>query len=115
EAKEAVKTARNQAWTAYRGSIRENQETVNGLLKASLAEANRKEEIKEVVKQLSSVQFPIRRDIVQAASKAVRILRDENIPAREELIKWLEGAREVNKQRYNTYLYATGKQSPLNV
>src|SRR5690606_32425011 len=115
EAKEAVKTARNQAWTAYRASFKEDQETVNRLLKASLAEANRKEEIKEVVKQLSSVQFPIRRDFVQAASKAVRILRDENIPAREELIKWLEGAREVNKQRYNTYLYATGKQSPLNV
>src|SRR5690606_23271778 len=61
EAKEAVKTARNQAWTAYRASFKEDQETVNRLLKASLAEANRKEEIKVVVKQLSSVQFPIRR------------------------------------------------------
>src|SRR5690606_21898555 len=34
EAKEAVKTARNQAWTAYRASFKEDQETVNRLLKA---------------------------------------------------------------------------------
>lgn len=115
EAKETVKAARNEAWTAYRASFREDQEALNRMLKSSLADSRHKEEIREVMKQLASVQFPIRRDFIQAAAKTLRIVRDENIPVRDELRSWLGEAKKVNEKRYNSLLYAEGKQSPLNV
>lgn len=115
EAKETVKAARNEAWSAYRASFKEDQDALNRMLKSSLADSRHKEEIREVMKQLASVQFPIRRDFIQAAAKTLRIVRDENIAVRDELRSWLSEAKKVNEKRYNSLLYAEGKQSPLNV
>lgn len=115
QAKDKVKADRDEAWAAYRASYKEDQEKVNGLLKALVKETGRKEPVKEIIKQLSSVQFPIRRDFVQAASRALRVIRDEKVPSKQALKDWLWESKAANEERFNTFLYAPGEQSPLRV
>ncbi len=115
EAKAKVKAARDEAWSAYRQSYREDQDSVSALLKSLIRETENREDMTEVARQLSSVQFPIRRDFVHAASKALRIVRDEEVPSKSALKAWIGQARKANEERFNTFLYASGKQSPLLV
>ncbi len=115
QAKETVKAARDTAWSAYRLSYKEDQEAIISLLKTAVGESRHKEELKAILKQLSAVQYPIRRDFLHAAVRALQVLRDENTTARNELKRWLENAKRANEERFNTFLYASGAQSPLNV
>lgn len=115
EGREAVKAARIEAWTTYRASYKQDQEAVSRLLNAAVSESARKKELKEVITQLGTVQFPIRRDFTQAASKALRIVREEEIPSRHSLKNWLDESKKANYQRFNTLLYAEGEHSPLSV
>jgi pyruvate/2-oxoglutarate/acetoin dehydrogenase E1 component/TPP-dependent pyruvate/acetoin dehydrogenase alpha subunit len=116
EAKEVVKLARDEAWTAYRSSFKTEQEKLTSLLKNLSEESASKEVIKrEVVKPLAAVQFPIRRDFRHAAVSALRIVSGEKVSSKEALISWLTESDRENAARFSTHLYAQGASSPLLV
>lgn len=116
EAKEKVKSARDEAWKSYRASFEGDSESVSALLKSIAEETTKKEELKQrVIRPLASVQFPIRKDYMHAASAALRIIRNEDLPTKSALKRWLADAAIRNEKRYSTHLYADGEQSPLSV
>ncbi len=116
DAREIARSSRNAAWKAYRAPIESDFKAVAQLLETAATESTRHAEaLASSREELQKTYVPIRRDIIGTVRKALRILRTEAIPARQQLKTWLTDALEVNQARYGTHLYSESDESPLRV
>lgn len=115
EAKNEVKEAKQAAWKAFTGEIKDELNQVADLLDALASESRKSDEISDIKKQVKAPMVPMRKDIVSAAKKALRVVRGEDTEAKKQLISWLDENMEANRKRYDTHLYSETKDSPLKV
>lgn len=111
---ETVNEAKNRAWDAYMDPLKEEKEFVVGRVKELNKEVNDKR-LAILAQNLKARPNAIRKDIIPVAQKAIRYSKGMDVPARKELIDWLEESRKVNKKRYNTHLLSETRYSPLNI
>jgi pyruvate/2-oxoglutarate/acetoin dehydrogenase E1 component len=62
-------------------------------------------ELNDVKERLANLPSILRRDVHSAAHEALRILRDEEHPAKQVLIQWKNEQDEINTKRYGSELY----------
>lgn len=115
EAKQEVKEAQKAAWQAFKDEMTGELNEVEGLLNNLVNESGQADEIKKLIKQMKTPMQPIRKDIVSAAKKAMRLTRNEDSSARKAVNNWLQQSKEANDERYHTHLYSETKYSPLNI
>ncbi|NDK56001.1 alpha-ketoacid dehydrogenase subunit alpha/beta [Pontibacter fetidus] len=115
EAKEAVRVARTNAWTAFDTGIKEDHAVALQLLDNLAAASEHITEIATITEELRKVTVPIRSDAVRAVRKALRYVRDERNAAKRELVGWLEQTIGENADRFNSYLYSQSEESALLV
>lgn len=116
--KEAQKEARQQkasAWKKYYDPIQEEISVALGILENLANDSSAGEAVLAVKNDLQNALTPIRKDIIKSAKKALRITKDEDTDARQQLMDWLENAIEENKERYNTHLYSQSKYNAMEV
>jgi pyruvate/2-oxoglutarate/acetoin dehydrogenase E1 component/TPP-dependent pyruvate/acetoin dehydrogenase alpha subunit len=109
EAKEHVKTGKQQAWEKYISPIKAQAAKTVELLTAF--EKNNPE-IKNIVNDLNINREPMRRDVLKALSKSLDIIGEEN---GIEVNNYYEELKTLNAGLYNTFLYNQGPKSALNV
>lgn len=115
-AKEVAKEARNRAWKAVRDELNNEATTIITLLEQVAEEAPAcASQVLDIVKQLQQTYNPIRKDFSLALRKALRILHKEGGAAHARLSSFLSNYLQENEQRFNTFLYAENKFSPLLV
>ncbi|HYW34850.1 MAG TPA: thiamine pyrophosphate-dependent enzyme [Balneolaceae bacterium] len=115
KAKKEVRQEKKLAWQTFRKEIKQELLTVDEMLQNIASESVSDNKVRNIIKQMKVPKVPIRRDIISAAKKVLRITRSEHIPERKELIEWLERSEKENKQRYDTHLYSESELSPLRV
>ncbi|MER2997187.1 alpha-ketoacid dehydrogenase subunit alpha/beta [Pontibacter populi] len=115
EAKDAVRVARTNAWSAFDAGIKEDHAEALQLLDDLAAASEHITEIATITEELRKVTVPIRSDAVRAVRKALRYVRDENNAAKRELVGWLEQTIGENADRFNSYLYSQSEESALLV
>lgn len=115
EGKKEVSTQKRAAWTAYLNPIKEEQKEVVGLLEQIAEASSNGSFIAPLVSTLKGNPEPIRKDIVSTAKQVLRIVRAENIPAKQQLTTWLVTAQKANYDRYSSTLYSEFETSPMNV
>lgn len=115
EAKEEVSKAKGAAWDAFTSELKEELNEVDGLLDAMIEESASADALKDLKKEMNQPLVPLRNNLFSAARKALRVVRDENIPAKNKLKSWLDDHTQLNEKRYDTHLYSEGSLSPLNV
>lgn len=115
EAKQEVKTAQKAAWKAFREEMKEDLGEMEAMLGELASESGKNEEIKAVIKEMNAPMVPLRRHVVAAGRKALRIVRGGQHPARKKLITWLKESDKENRRRYSSYLYSETEDSPLTV
>lgn len=115
EAKQEAKDAQKAAWKAFKSELKEELKTVSGLLDDLIKESSNADALKKVKKQMEASLVPLRKYIVSAARKALRLTRAEDIPSKKKLQSWLDESKKANEHRYDSHLYSEGDQSPLNV
>ncbi|MGV3586600.1 MAG: alpha-ketoacid dehydrogenase subunit alpha/beta [Adhaeribacter sp.] len=117
EAKETVRLARNEAWAAYIGEIKADQDEALGLLEQVIAQTTSEYagKISETVQELRKTTTPNRYDAIKAVKKALRFIRNERNQAKKELIGWIEKVTGENADRYNSYVISQSEESPLLV
>ncbi|MBC5774928.1 transketolase [Pontibacter sp. KCTC 32443] len=115
EAKDAVRVARTNAWTAFDAGIKEDHAEALRLLDNLAAASEHITEIATITEELRKVTVPIRSDAVRAVRKALRYVRDERNAAKRELVGWLEQTIGENADRFNSYLYSQSEESALLV
>jgi 2-oxoisovalerate dehydrogenase E1 component len=109
DAKEAVRKAKSDAWTAYLAPIKEETAQVCALLDALTSEGADMSAIKN---ELASIKEPIRKDSHVAAKKALRKTIGSPSSAREQLASWVKTSTAENFDRYGSHLYS---ESPIKV
>lgn len=116
EAKEVVRTARGNAWTALLGSIKkDHNEALRLLENLAIASDAHATQLASLASELRRIEPPIRSDAVRYVRKALRYVRSERSQAKRELVGWLEQTTGENADRYNSYLFSQSEESVLLV
>ena len=115
QAKNETKEAQKTAWKSFKSELKEELNTVSGLIDNLIAESAHADDLQEIQKEMNAPLVPLRKHTMAAARKALRTVRGENIAAKKQLKQWLNENTEANEYRYGSYLYSENDQSPLNI
>jgi pyruvate/2-oxoglutarate/acetoin dehydrogenase E1 component/TPP-dependent pyruvate/acetoin dehydrogenase alpha subunit len=114
EAKAHVNNAKKAAWEAYLSPIKNEVKQCVALLE-QLASASGKNEITNIANELLSIGEPIRKDIGVAVNKALRLTYGNDSSERNALIQFKANFKEINADRYNSYLFSESAEAALKV
>lgn len=112
EAKAFVRNAQKEAWNEFLDVIKADKKTVISLITA-LDERN--PNIQRIVSRLAGTTDALRKDLLTAARKALRLTINAASPARQALLEWINAGMEENADRYNTKLFTDGRDTPFAV
>jgi len=115
EAKKMVRAEQKAAWTNFRSPIDEDRDAGLSLIQALAPESAQESFVQKVADDLKATIEPGRKEILNAAKKALRITRGENGANRTALKHWVAEQKLINFERYSDNLYSEGPQSPMNV
>lgn len=110
QAKELVKEAKSAAWKEYLEPIKQEIAAV-----CAYFDQIGSEEVEAVKKELLAIKEPNRRDLHSAVKNVLRITAGNASSDRDELIKWLENARNENNIRYGSHLYSQSQFRVANI
>lgn len=115
EATAEVKKAKDAAWKAYQESVKSYHEQALRLIKRSSSVSVYKEKMEQIEYDLENKRTPLIQDAVSAIKKALRVMRSENFPMKEELIKWLEEIGQITYDKYSSHVYSESEISALRI
>lgn len=115
EAKDFVNEQKKEAWALFTQDLKQDLDRAVGVLETLANESSNGVFIKREIEALQKTMNPIRKDIFNTVRKVLRLVRDENSPARTALIAWLKQETENNADRYSSYLYSNSENSALKV
>jgi len=114
EAKKTAKEAKDAAWKAFIGEIKEQQKEALNLLN-NLADESGNNEISEIADELKSAMNPLRLDNIKAVKKSLRLVINHSGEAKNNMINWLNAVMEEGHDRFSSHLYSESEESALNV
>lgn len=115
EAKNTIRDAKTEAYKEYVTPIKEEIKEVASLISKLAEVSNESKKLKEVAKNLKQSLDIYRKTAMKAAHDALRITRYEHSKERDELLNLLRFGREVNNDRYNTYLYSQSEKAAVKI
>jgi len=115
EAKKHVSAEKRAAWTEFLADLKVDQEAVIPMLEQIVSQSANAVFANKVLESLKAEMDPIRKDIISAAKKILRLTNNESISTRQDLIAWIEDSKLKNKDRYSSHLYSQSNESPLKV
>ncbi len=114
-AKNQASKAKREAWNEIRAPINKEIEQVNALIDNLRSESSQSDQLSAVLNELDQVMTPGRKDIMETAKKAARIVRDEDIEARDDLVEWVREYQKSNDHKYDSHIYSNSDKSPLRI
>lgn len=111
EARDHVRQQKNVAWENYLNPIKEQVAKAVELL--SEAASSYADQLQPLIKELSSIREPLRRDVMRILSAALTIVG--NSDSGYSLAHYYKELQAANKDLYNTYLLNEGEKSALKV
>ena len=115
EALAVAREARNTAWRAFQNSMAGDQTEVLNLLQQTARNHPKSADIMGIRMELQQVVTPLFRDSVSAVRQALRLLRADQGPGKQTLIRWLATATEQHTNRFSSHLYSQSDESPMRV
>ncbi len=113
EAKKEVRKQQKLAWSNFLAEIKKDRDEALMLLQKLADESKQKVFITKIKTDLEKTMDPIRRDILGAVRKALRLVRGEQTVAKTTLINWYNKKIEEAKDKYSSHLYSESEKSPL--
>ncbi|HWI93383.1 MAG TPA: thiamine pyrophosphate-dependent enzyme [Flavisolibacter sp.] len=114
EAKEFVRSAKNQAWEDFLIPIKQQVSKVVELVNEVASKVqDHSEDLHRLARELSSNREPLRRDVMKALNAAIGLV-GENDNA-HWLKDYYNDLQKENRDLFNTHLYNEGPSSALNV
>lgn len=113
--KASVREQKNAAWAAFLADLKADHATAIQLINALAGDSSNGVFIKKIAEELEKAMDPIRKDILSAARKALRLARNENSQAKSNLSAWIKQQISTNNDRYSSHLYDETESSALNV
>jgi 2-oxoisovalerate dehydrogenase E1 component len=115
EAKKAAKESRDRAWKAFMEDVKKDQRVIISILNQAEQESEHREQLINLRNELTSAINPTRLETMKTAKRALRIMRNENNGAKQDLLSWLAFADDDNFNRYSSHLHSQSKFAALKV
>ncbi len=110
-----VRAGQKAAWAEYRAEIDSESGTAVELIKALATEVDDSDAVLALANGLEKAMDPLRKDILIALRKSLRISRGESGNARQAILNFLTEAADLNYDRYSSHLYSESDKSPLRI
>ncbi len=114
-AKHTARQARDAAWKAYHSELNTEISRAKQLAATVAQVSPERANIQQLIKQVEKRPNVSRLDAMRLIKKTLRLVRNEQHEARDQLIQWLTSYGEDNAERYSSHLYSQTKKSALNV
>jgi pyruvate/2-oxoglutarate/acetoin dehydrogenase E1 component/TPP-dependent pyruvate/acetoin dehydrogenase alpha subunit len=115
EAKKTVNTAKRNAWSAYNNELIGETAIAVKLLNRVAEKSKNKVFITKYKNDLEKKTEPIIKDILIAARKSLRYLKEETFAEKKELQNFIKATIKNANAVYSTYLTSESKYSALNI
>lgn len=110
-----VREVKNEAFKDYLNPIKEEIRAVCSILDRIATGSAQEAKIREISGELSRISEPFRKDIFVAIQKVLLASRMDSNPAIQELIAWRNREREINEDRYNSFVYSQSAEAALKI
>jgi pyruvate/2-oxoglutarate/acetoin dehydrogenase E1 component/TPP-dependent pyruvate/acetoin dehydrogenase alpha subunit len=110
-----VRKWQKEAWHAYAESILVEKRAVKSILEDVASYSSHQDELNHIAQAMLKPTYPKRRDIMEAIFETLKIVRDEDIPAKYELIEWRDEQREVYQDLYSSQLVDESPKAPIYI
>jgi pyruvate/2-oxoglutarate/acetoin dehydrogenase E1 component/TPP-dependent pyruvate/acetoin dehydrogenase alpha subunit len=104
-AKVEVTEAKKRAWSAFQKEIKEEIEEVKVIFAEIASKSKNKNKITAIANALNVALDPARRDIFDAVNEVLIISQHDRDVDYSALIQWRREHKQINKERYNSYLF----------
>lgn len=115
DAKKQVRDDKNAAWKDFTDALKSDLSEAISIFQAVAAESVEVEFIQTEITALQKAMDPIRKDILGAARKVLRMIRKENIQSKAMLAAWIQQKIEENKLRYSSHLYSESEFNAVKI
>ena len=114
-AKKSVRDQKNAAWKNFTDAVKEDLGNAISLIKAVGAESSNGVFINKIAADLERAMDPIRRDIMVASRKVLRMVREENLSSKAALSSWIQNQINSNFNRYSSHLHSESDSSAMKI
>jgi pyruvate/2-oxoglutarate/acetoin dehydrogenase E1 component/TPP-dependent pyruvate/acetoin dehydrogenase alpha subunit len=115
EAKEEARSARNRAWDNFINPIKDQVKQAENISNLLVFEGGKHaEKIAGLVKELTSIKEPIRKDIIQTLRK-IMALNPANSEATINLRNFYNTTKADNKKKFNSHLHSESVHNAMKV
>lgn len=115
EAKKEVSKAKRDAWSAYTNEIKEEVAQAVSLLETIAQKSNNGSFITKYKNDLAAIAEPIRKDILVAARKTLRYVRDEDFAEKTTLQNFIKNSIDKAAVKYSAHLLSETELATENV
>jgi pyruvate/2-oxoglutarate/acetoin dehydrogenase E1 component/TPP-dependent pyruvate/acetoin dehydrogenase alpha subunit len=110
EAKEAVRTAKNNAWQAFVADNQQDKDALLAILNSFSSTHPLHETCSLAAQQLAKEKDSIRRDLLQVARAILRKSLGDQSPERQALVSWIAQIQDKAQDRYSSHLHSESAQ-----
>lgn len=110
EAKETVRTAKNNAWQAFVADIQQDKDALLAILNSFSSAHPLHETCSLAAQQLAKEKDSIRRDLLQVARAILRKSLGNKSPERQALVSWIAQIQDKAQDRYSSHLHSESAQ-----
>ena len=110
EAKEAVRTAKNNAWQAFVADTQQDKDALLAVLNSFSSAHPLHETCSLAAQQLAKEKDSIRRDLLQVARAILRKSLGDQSPERQALVSWIAQIQDKAQDRYSSHLHSESAQ-----
>ena len=111
QAKKDVLEGKKAAWTNFTAPIKAEQQELVGLLNTIASQSENKVFIEKIANDIASIKEPIRKDLLVAARKVLRMIIKEN--SRATLATWIENYTEKIQPKFSSHLFSQSDKTVL--
>jgi pyruvate/2-oxoglutarate/acetoin dehydrogenase E1 component/TPP-dependent pyruvate/acetoin dehydrogenase alpha subunit len=113
QAKKDVLEAKKAAWTAYLNPIKAERDELVAVLSTVAAQSPNKVFIDKYIADLSSIKEPIRKDLLTAARKILRLIVKEN--GKQPLSAWISTYTDKIQPKFSSHLFSQSDKNVFSV
>ncbi|MGG8497059.1 alpha-ketoacid dehydrogenase subunit alpha/beta [Tenacibaculum sp. TC6] len=114
-AKKDVSKAKRDAWAAFTGEIKNEAKVALAILDKLSQKSSNGTFISKLKNDLEAINEPIRKDVLTAARKALRYVKDETLDEKHELQSFIKNYVEEAYYKYSSHLLSETNSSPVKV
>ena len=115
EAKKHVSSAKREAWNAYLNEIKEEVTIAINLLENTAAKSSNSSFILKLKNELEAITEPIRKDVLIAARKTLRYIKDEDFAEKTALQNFIKNKINKGFDLFSTHLLSETELATTNI